>query len=280
MVEFLIDAWLDYAAVAQRERGFRDDGGFDALAEVGQLVDCRVQGGQASAELFIGRSDWRGLRGRVGRGHMCIAAAQTFQCLADRRQPGQGSGQGQDVARVGGFERDPAEQALQVQDAIQRPAQFFARDGCFYLSLDGIETGVDFRDVDRRAQQPGAQQAFAHGRNRGVDRAEQRDARIGAGSRTEEERLDQLQVAHGDGIEHQAGLTLVESDAVDVAESSALGGADVIKNGAGGGRGCRLAGEAEAFERQHSKMVFQQRDGVVGGEDPIVQRGFGIARGD
>ena len=194
--------------------------------------------------------------------------------MADCRKLRQRSGQGEDVARVGGLERHPAEKALQVEDAVERAAEFFAGDGFFYLRLDSIQTGVDFRDVDRRAQQPGAQQALAHGGHGGVDRAEQRDAGIGAG----EERFDQFQVAHGDRVQHQAGLPLVESDAVHMAQGPALGGANVVEDGAR--RGCRrgFAGQAKAFQRQHSEMIFQQRDGVVGSEDPIVERSFGIAR--
>ena len=113
--------------------------------------------------------DWHRLRGRVGRGHTCIAAAKACQGFADCRELGQGSGQGQDVSRICGFERDPAEQAFQIEDAVQGTAQFFAGDGGFYLGLDCIQAGVDLRDVDGRAQQPGAQQALAHGRDRGID---------------------------------------------------------------------------------------------------------------
>ncbi len=210
------------------------------------------------------------MRGRVGRGHNCAA----LQSFAHRRQLCQGSGERKDVPRVGGFKRDPAEQALQIENAIERAAKFLAGDGFLYLRLDGIETGVDFRNFDRRAQQPGAQQALAHRSHGGVDRAEQRDAGIGAG----EERFDEFEVAHRDRVQHQAGLPFVESNAVNMAESSALGGADVIEDRAGGSRGCGLAGQAEAFQRQHSKMIFQQRDGVVGGEDPVIERCFGVTR--
>ena len=30
--------------------------------------------------------------------------------------------------------------------------------------------------------------------------------------------------------------------------------------------------QAEAFQREHAKVIFNQRNGVVGGEDPVVQR--------
>ena len=40
----------------------------------------------------------------------------------------EGSRQRQHVARVGGFQRDPAEQAFQIENAFERAAQFFAGD--------------------------------------------------------------------------------------------------------------------------------------------------------
>ena len=59
------------------------------------------------------------------------SGTKMLQRLADCRQLRQRCGQGQDVPRVGCFQRDPAEQALQVEDAVQRAAQFFASDGLF-----------------------------------------------------------------------------------------------------------------------------------------------------
>ena len=59
---------------------------------------------------------------------------------------GQRSGQGQHVARVGGLECDPAQQAFEVEDAIERAAQLLARDGFLYLRLDRIQPRVDFGD--------------------------------------------------------------------------------------------------------------------------------------
>ncbi len=79
-------------------------------------------------------------------------------------------------------------------------------------------------------------------------------------SRAGKQRLDQFEVADGDRVEHQAVLPFVEADAVDVVERAALGGADVVEDGARGRCRRGLAGQAEAFEREHAKMIFQQRE--------------------
>ena len=51
-----------------------------------------------------------------------------------------------------------------------------------------------------------------------------RDLIAGAGK----QRLDQFEVAHRDGVEHQAVLPLVIADAVHVLERTALRRADVV----------------------------------------------------
>ena len=62
-----------------------------------------------------------------------------------------------------------------------------------------------------------------------------------------------------------------------MAERSALGLAGVMEDGSGGaGRGV-VAGESEALQREHAKMIFHQRNGIVGGEDPVVERSLAPA---
>ena len=87
--------------------------------------------------------------------------------------------------------------------------------------------------------------------------------------------FDQLKIAHGDGVKHQAVLALVVADAIHMVECPALGGADVMQHRAGSGCGGGAAGESEALQREHAKMIFHQGDGVVGGEDPIFEGGGG-----
>src|SRR5208337_3540950 len=87
--------------------------------------------------------------------------------------------------------------------------------------------------------------------------------------------LNQLQVADGDGIEHQTVLALIPTNAVDVGEGSALRGANVVENSPGCGGSGDAARQSKSFERQNTEMILQQRDGVVGCEDPVVERSLG-----
>ena len=61
-------------------------------------------------------------------------------------------------------------------------------------------------------------------------------------------------------------------------ETSALRGADVIENGAGRRSCSRLSRQAESLKREHTKLIFQQRNGVIGSENPVIKRGLGAAR--
>ena len=129
------------------------------------------------------------------------------------------------------------------------------------------------------AQHPGAQQALAHRRQGVVEGAEERHRIAGAGK----QRLDQLQVAHGDGVENEAVLALVIADAVHVVERSALGLANlglphIVEDGSGGAGGGVVRGQSEALQREHAEVIFHQRNGVVGGEDPVVERSLAPAR--
>ena len=144
--------------------------------------------------------------------------------------------------------------------------QLFAPHGIFDLRFNRIEPAFDLVPIERRAQHPRAQQALAHRRHGRIQAAEQRYS--GVGSR--EKRFDQLQIAHRHRIQHQAILPLVEADAVDVIERAALRRADVIENCARRRSGCLLARQSEAFEREHAEVIFEERNGVVGSEDPIV----------
>ena len=141
-------------------------------------------------------------------------------------------------------------------------------------AADGVEALIDLGDIDGGAQHPGAQQALAHWGKSMVEGAEERHGVAGAGK----ERLDQLKVADGDSVQNEAVLALVVADAVDVVERSALGLAGVVEDGSGGAGGGVVAGQAEAFQREHAKVIFHQRNGVVGGKDPVVERSLAPAR--
>src|SRR5947208_10615328 len=90
-----------------------------------------------------------------------------------------------------------------------------------------------------------------------------------------EQRLDQFKITDGDGVEHQAVLAFVEADSIHMMETSALRGADVIENGAGRRSCSRLSRQAESLKREHTKLIFQQRNGVIGSENPVIQRRLG-----
>ena len=71
-------------------------------------------------------------------------------------------------------------------------------------------------------------------------------------------------------------MPLIEADTVHMIQIATLRRANVVEDSSRGGRSSRLTREAEAFEREDTKMIFQQRNGVVGREDPILKRSFGV----
>ena len=71
---------------------------------------------------------------------------------------------------------------------------------------------ANFADAERSAQDPGAQQAFAHRGDGGIEHTKERDLRSGIGKQW----LNQLEIAHCYGVEYQTILTVVEPDAVYV----------------------------------------------------------------
>ena len=72
-------------------------------------------------------------------------------------------------------------------------------------------------------------------------------------------------------------MLLIETDAVHMVQMSALRRANVVEDRARCGRSSRLAREAKTFEREHTKMIFQQRNGMVGGEDPILEWSLSVS---
>ena len=69
----------------------------------------------------------------------------------------------------------------------------------------------------------------------------------------------------------------VVADAIDMGQSSTLRLFDVVEDGSGGAGGSSMLRETEAFEREHAKMIFDERDSVVGRKDPIFERCLGDA---
>ena len=46
----------------------------------------------------------------------------------------------------------------------------------------------------------------------------------------------------------------------------------IVDQGAGGGRRGRVSAQAESVERVRAQLPLQQGNGVVGGEDPLLER--------
>src|SRR5215468_11501676 len=135
---------------------------------------------------------------------------------------------------------------------------------------------VDLGDAQGRTQDPGAQQPLTHRRDGRVQRAKECDLRSGIGK----ERLNQLQIAHRNGVEHQAILAIIEADAIKVMQGSALSIADVVEDRTCRGSGGWTASQPKAFQREHTEMILKERNRVVGGKGPVFERGLGEAKTD
>ena len=149
----------------------------------------------------------------------------------------QGAAESDKFARRGETQGDAAGQALEVENAAKLFADFAADDGLLDELGDGVEAGFDGFAVDERAENPGAQQARAHAGDGDVEGGEQR-GRSGAAGFFGEDRIDELEIADGDGIEDQRVVLLVVADAVEVAEGFEAGG--FVDGGRGGGTVARI----------------------------------------
>ena len=245
-VEILVHAGRNDPSVGETDGRLGHDGLVNARPQISKFVNRAIERCQA----------------------LCRQASQGG---ADRRNLSQRDGKRLHVARIRCFQGYTAEQALQIENAVKRLPQLLASDGVFSLGFHRVQTQLDFCQINRRPQHPGAKQALAHGSDGRIQTAEQGHPIVVSS----EQWLNQLQVANGDRIEHQAGLALIKSDAIDMVQLAALGGMHIMKNRSRG-RGCGcLARKPEAFEGKHTKMVLQQRNGVVGSEDPVVKRSRG-----
>ncbi len=127
-----------------------------------------------------------------------------------RRNLFERAAQRQQIARTGRAERDLGEQAFQIENAGQLFAQFGAQNGLLQQFSHGIEALLDFGAVHGRPQQALTQQAAAHaGQRSGRARSARWPAvacrRVGG-----EDRFDQFQIAHRDGVEdHGIGAIVV-----------------------------------------------------------------------
>ena len=135
--------------------------------------------------------------------------------ICGRRGGLEGGGEGEDVAGACAVEGDAGEETVEVEDALEGAAEFFAADEVGAGGIDGCVAGFDRGGVDHGPQQRGAEHALAHGGAAGVHGAEEGDVGAGIG----EQGLDELEIAGGDLIEVEALGAGVEAEGVDVTAS-------------------------------------------------------------
>ena len=148
-VELCVDAGGNCAAIDQCERRFGDQSGFNARGGLFERIEALGE-----------RAPERGLH-RFQRG---------FQ----GRQLGEAGGQGADVAGAGGIERKTGEQTLEIEDAGEGAADFFALDQIGVSFGYGFVAG--FEGLRHRRAGGGWWSAagacpWASGRRRGCGRA-------------------------------------------------------------------------------------------------------------
>ena len=199
---------------------------------------------------------------------------ETAHGIANAGQAGHSARQSHQLARPGGIERDAAQQAFEVEQAAQRAAQALTPRQVGGGLRHCVQPLLNLRQMAGRAKQGRPQQPPAHGRGAGVQRVEERGLRGFAGKQG----LDQFQIANRDGIQQQALAALVKAEGVNVLQPALLGLLQVVEQRAGGDRGSLVPGQAQPVERMHAGVPAQQRERVVGGKDPVLQRGFGPHR--
>ena len=128
LVQFGVKARADGAPIGQVERRLIRDRLQNQTGHVGQVIQPLVK-----------RSQPLGL--------LCIEAAleggDLFERAAKRQQ----------VARAGRAQRDPGEQALQIQNAAELLAEFRAQDGLLQQFAQRVQPLLDFTAIHRWTQQ-------------------------------------------------------------------------------------------------------------------------------
>src|SRR5260221_8726133 len=123
--------------------------------------------------------------------------------------------EGYKFARTGVAEGDAASEAFEVLNAAQFLANFAADDGLLDQMGHGVEACLDGRAIDERAKNPGAQEAGAHAGDGDIERGDQSGWDIFAGV-IGKNRIEQFEIADGDGIKDQRVVLFVVADAIEV----------------------------------------------------------------
>src|SRR6266849_6168488 len=156
---------------------------FAVLAEVAQLVELAFEAVSDVVELvdFVveAAEEFAAAGGR--RHHETLEHGKLRERFAQREK----------LAGRSQAERDAAGDALEIENAAQFFADFAAHDGLLQEMCDASKARFDGIAIEKRAKNPGAQQARAHAGDSDVKRSEQRGG-TGAGGFFGEDGLNQL----------------------------------------------------------------------------------------
>ena len=213
----------DDAAVLQRDGRLVHQRGLEGGPEVGQVGQRRPRAGEERRR-------------------------QRDRRRADRLQRRQARPQSDEVAGVGHPERGAAREPGEVADRLQQPAYRRARVGRVDQRGDRVLAGGDGAGIEQRLEQPLAEQAGAHRRHGLVEHAEERVPRRSVA------RLEQLERPHGGLVERHAVGRLQPLQPHEVAETLALGCAEIRERRRGGRQPGAQVGHAERRERAHAEV--------------------------
>ena len=226
LVELRVDAVAHHAAVARDPR---------------RLVDQRLVEGLAHVHEIV----------QLGDETLDQRRLELLEPHSHARYGGDRLAQRDEIPRAGRAQRRARDQAVDVVHRLQRLAQLDPGCAAEREILDRIEPILDPLERHEWPQQPAAQQASAHRRDRAVDFMQQR---AGAAAVL---RLDHLQVSQRDRIHEETIGAGAERDVPHVREVRLLRVAQVLHQRAGGGDGGRPVVEAEPLERLRLQLAEQ-----------------------
>ncbi len=271
-IELGVVTAADHSRIAGQGGWLVGDGAFEPVADVGELVDFLVEVTKKFA----------------------AASGRRRQKILQHRKLCERLAQRHELARSRKTQRDAAGEPLEVEDALELLADFSADDGLLDEVRDGIEARLDAVAIDERPENPGTQETRAHAGHRGVQHSNESGGAARAAGFLGEERREQLQIADGNGIEHESVVLLVVAHAVEMPQGFGAGGinvfigggravtasgvfAEIVYDGAGRSERLRVIVKAESREFGDAKLFAQDARGIVALKDPIFEAGFHAA---
>ena len=227
VVEPRVEAVANIAAVAHERARLVDQAAVDVVAHVDEIVE---------------RADQRPGERRLAR----LEDEPHARHHRDRLL------QADEIARPRVAERGTRDEALEILHAFQDLAELAAVCAAKGELLDGIQAVANAIERDQRAQQPRAQQASRHGRDRPIDLVEQRALAAAI------HRLDDFQMLQRDRVDEQAVGRRLVGNAADVREVGFLRVAQIVEQRACGRHGGRVSVEPEAFEPVRAELVDER----------------------